>query len=112
MSVKAVDDAFERLKAECKRRGYNPYIMLRLAIRLGEMHGKTIPRKCERGRKCPKSQKKKKVRCVETGKVYKTAAEASRETGISASAIRNVLVWANRTAGGYRWEYIRDNQEK
>lgn len=112
MSVKAVDDAFERLKAECKRRGYDPYIMLRLAVRLGEMRGKAIPRKCELARKYPKPQKKKKVLCVETGKVYKTAAEASRETGVSAKAIRTVLVWGGNTAGGYHWQYIKDNEKK
>jgi group I intron endonuclease len=49
----------------------------------------------------------KPVVCVETGKVYKSAAQAQRETGICSSTIRYV---ANRdkrykTAGGYHWEY-------
>lgn len=47
------------------------------------------------------------VACIETGKVYQSAAQARRETGICPSTIRYV---ANRdkrykTAGGYHWEY-------
>lgn len=49
----------------------------------------------------------KPVVCIETGKVYKSAAQAQRETGICSRTISYV---ANRdkrykTAGGYHWEY-------
>lgn len=55
---------------------------------------------------CVKATSKPVVR-IETGKVYQSAAQAQRETGICSSTIRCV---ANRdkrykTAGGYHWEY-------
>lgn len=49
----------------------------------------------------------KPVVCIETGKVYQSAAQAQRETGICSSTIRYVANRDNRykTAGGYHWEY-------
>ena len=47
-----------------------------------------------------------KVKCVETGEVYKNCADASRETGIHRYGINNVLNGKQKTAGGYHWERV------
>lgn len=46
-----------------------------------------------------------RVRCVETGVVYKTITQAAKETGASQAGIRGA---ASGMAGGYRWEYVDD----
>lgn len=52
----------------------------------------------------------KKVKCVDTGKVYRSLNEASRETGISSELISRVAAHKknHNTAGGFRWEYIEE----
>lgn len=50
----------------------------------------------------------KNIKCVETGKIYKTAAEASRETGIHHGHITSVANGKLKTAGGYHWEWCID----
>lgn len=49
----------------------------------------------------------KAVRCVETGMVFPSESEASRQIGISQTSISKVVQkekW-HKTAGGYHWEY-------
>jgi DNA-directed RNA polymerase subunit N (RpoN/RPB10) len=46
------------------------------------------------------------VRCVETGKVYKSQAQAARELGIHRYGISNVITGKQKTAGGYHWEIV------
>lgn len=46
-----------------------------------------------------------RVRCVETGVVYKTITQAAKETGASQAGIRGA---ASGMAGGFRWEYVDD----
>lgn len=58
----------------------------------------------------------KSIRCVETGKTYKSAADAQRDTGVSKANIGKValakgtggrrLGHTNLTAGGYHWEFV------
>lgn len=50
-------------------------------------------------------KKTKKVRCIETGDIYRNSCEAERETGISSRTIRNVCCGKGYTAGGYKWEW-------
>lgn len=50
-------------------------------------------------------KKTKRVKCLETGKMYRNSCEAERKTGISSRAIRNVCVGKGNTAGGYKWEW-------
>ena len=45
------------------------------------------------------------VRCIETGAVYASAAEAERRTGIGQSSIREALRDASKRAGGLSWAY-------
>ena len=49
---------------------------------------------------------KRPVRCVETGVVYESTAQATRELGIHNYAIRRVCYGERKTAGGYHWEYV------
>ena len=44
------------------------------------------------------------VRCVETGKVYKSTRAAWRDTGISYSHISEAASGKRKSAGGYHWE--------
>ena len=46
-----------------------------------------------------------RVRCVETGVVYKTITQAAKETGASKTGICGA---ASGMAGGYHWEYVDD----
>lgn len=50
----------------------------------------------------------KKVRCVETGKVYVSIKEASRNTGISYVTISKVCRGIRKTSGGYHWEFVEE----
>lgn len=72
------------------------------------MYGTKIPAEHKKKLQaaCVKATSKPVV-CIETGKVYHSAAQAQRETGICSRTISYV---ANRdkrykTAGGYHWEY-------
>lgn len=48
------------------------------------------------------------VRCIETGKIYHSAREAERQTGIDNTQIVGVCKnkYGYKTAGGYTWEYV------
>ena len=51
----------------------------------------------------------KPVLCVETGVIYRSAREASRQTGINIAGICTVCNGGRlRTAGGYHWEYVKE----
>lgn len=47
---------------------------------------------------------KKQVRCVETGLVYKSIAEAERQTGIW--HIRQAVIGERKSAGGFTWQEL------
>ena len=46
------------------------------------------------------------VRCVETGKIYRSIKSASENIGVSAGAIQHALDGISRRAGGYQWERV------
>lgn len=48
----------------------------------------------------------KSVKCVETGIIYKSFAEAARETGTPASSISSVFQGKMKKAGGHHWELV------
>lgn len=61
------------------------------------------------GYRCPvRTYGLKKVKCIETGKVYKSIAEAAKEHGVAASNITAVCQKypCCHTSGGYHWEYV------
>lgn len=45
------------------------------------------------------------IKCVETGVVYKSIAEAGRSTGINKSNIGSCARGVRRVAGGFHWQY-------
>lgn len=49
---------------------------------------------------------KKAVRCIETGKVYKSGRSASQETGIHYVCISCACRKINKTAGKLHWEFV------
>ena len=57
--------------------------------------------KLEAARKVP-------VRCVDTGEIYESATEAGRRLNIQNSKITAVCRGKRKTAGGLRWEYIKE----
>lgn len=53
------------------------------------------------------SRKRKQVLCVETGVVYPSTREASRQTGVNVSGICLAIKGERlKTSGGYHWQYI------
>lgn len=50
--------------------------------------------------------KSRKIRCVETGKIYPNSLIAEKETGIHFQGIRLVCVGKRKTAGGLHWEEV------
>lgn len=54
--------------------------------------------------------RKSGVICIETGKKYKTIAQAVKDTGISQSSISNCCTGRYKTAGGYHWEYLNKEE--
>ena len=54
----------------------------------------------------------KKVKCLETGKIYDTLSEAAKDAGVSVSTVSKCVNGGN-TIGIYHWEIysvIKDNQ--
>lgn len=49
----------------------------------------------------------RKVVCVETGNIYSSATQASKETGIDNSSISKVCKGIYKTAKGFHWEFVR-----
>ena len=45
---------------------------------------------------------------LDTGEVYQTPKDASRETGIHNDSISRVCKGKSKTAGGYRWRYLNE----
>lgn len=51
-------------------------------------------------------RKKKPIRCIETGKIYSCAEEASKESRVGKQCITNSANGRCKTAGGYHYEYV------
>ena len=52
----------------------------------------------------------KPVRCIETGIIYPSCIEASRQTGIHNASISACCNGKQQTAGGYHWEFINKEE--
>ena len=54
-----------------------------------------------------KTYNQKQVKCIETGVIYNSIAEAKLETGIKSidQAVRGMI----KAAGGYHWKYVEEN---
>ena len=55
--------------------------------------------------------KVRKVRCIETGEVYNSCAEADRKLGLSESTISKVIRGSMKTAKGYHFEVVEENAQ-
>lgn len=53
---------------------------------------------------------KKRIKCIETNEVYESASEAMRQTGIK--TIDTCARGKCKTAGGYHWEYVEEENEE
>ena len=58
-----------------------------------------------------KGKNTKAVRCLETGREYKSLEEAARDNNISASTICNACKGRIISAAGYRWEYVEGDKK-
>ena len=52
--------------------------------------------------------KRKIIRCVETGIVYRSITDASKSIKVSINSIDMCINHKRKTAGGYHWEVIKD----
>lgn len=50
--------------------------------------------------------KAKKVKCIETGIIYESTNEASRQTGLAQASICNCCNGKRKSCGGLHWEYV------
>ena len=50
--------------------------------------------------------KNRRVKCVETGQIFESIAEASRQTGCASTNIVNVCKGKKKTCGGFHWKYV------
>ena len=51
----------------------------------------------------------KKIRCVETGKIFDSATIAAKEMSLDNSAISRVCNGKRKTAGGYHFEFLQES---
>ena len=51
----------------------------------------------------------KKIKCIDTNKVFNSVSEASREYKIPAGNISKCCNGQRKIAGGYRWIFIDNN---
>lgn len=58
------------------------------------------------------SKPRTKIRCVETGEIYDNQAAASRATGIGRYNISSCTTGKQKTAGGYHWEKVIEEENK
>lgn len=54
------------------------------------------------------NRKIKKVMCIETGKIYKNATEAEKDTGYCRCNILRVCQGKRKTVNNTHWKYIED----
>lgn len=52
----------------------------------------------------------RKVRCIESGAIYCSAAEASRSLGFKKLAVKNAIARGHK-CGGYHWEYLEGGRK-
>ena len=57
------------------------------------------------------AKQKSPVKCLETGIIYSSQKEAEKQLNISRGAISNCIRGKQKTAGGFHWEKIEDNNE-
>ena len=54
----------------------------------------------------------RKVRCIETGEVYNSQNEASRNLGVNQKSVSKVLKGELKQTGGYHFEYVEEEEKE
>lgn len=54
--------------------------------------------------------KQRKILCVETGMIFSSRKDAAKWADVTPSSIAQNLKGKTKTAAGYHWEYIDENQ--
>ena len=64
-----------------------------------------------KGHGCPICSKtaKRKVECIETGRIYVSLADADRDTGVAKANIWKACNGKYNTAGGFHWRYLSED---
>lgn len=96
--AKAMSDAhknhYPKIKKSMKRLWQNPeYAEMMSKAHIGKYMG-------------AKHSRAKAVKCIETGIIYGSMHEATRETGINRRCISFVVNGQHKTAGGFYWQFI------
>ena len=52
----------------------------------------------------------RKIKCINTGKIFNTITEAAEFYGMSGSNISECLSGRTKTAGGYKWKYYKEGE--
>lgn len=89
----------------------------RTGIKKSESHKKSISNALKGQKKSQEhiqhnkaSQHKKPVLCIETNIIYESLSEAERKTGILNESISRNCRGKQKTAGGYHWRFINNNE--
>ena len=59
-----------------------------------------------------KSRKVRKIRCIETGEVYNSCAEAGRAIGVTKTTVRNVVIGKQESTKGFHFEAVEEEEEQ
>lgn len=55
---------------------------------------------------------KKPIICIDTGEIFDSVKSAAAKVGVSRSGISMILNGRGKTAGGYRWAYLKPEEDK
>ena len=58
------------------------------------------------------SGKARKVRCIETGEVYNSCAEAGRAIGVSKRSVRLVVIGTQESTKGFHFEFVEEEEKE
>ena len=63
---------------------------------------------CKYGTRNDRSAQKnrKKIVCVETGRIFESSTQAASELNVNVTAISNCLRGRSKSCSGYRWQYV------
>lgn len=75
-------------------------------INKGKKKAKEAVEKMRKYMSSDKNPQCKPVRCIETGTIYFSAAEAARQTGLERSKISAVCRGERKTHGSLSWEFV------
>jgi group I intron endonuclease len=90
-----------KLKLSLARKGKPRSELWKLRIGFGNKGKKHSAENIRRSQES--APNKKPIQCIETGIIYKSISEASRQLKVSRTTLISALQQNNKTAGGYHW---------